>query len=221
MKKIFFLLMVFPFFVHAQYTTNANARKGWYGSIGIGYGSYKLDIYNYAGGSDFYADQKLSSPVIWLGMDKKSIWQANNFVIDAGGELVGGFGVKNKITSSGLISEKIKGGWSIGIHALAKAGYLLGNEKMSIVPLVGLGPYYIDVVSGSGDNSGGNQIYGLQGYFGIDFQAGRFVITPQIHFGLASWGYSNVWIGANADSNVQNGQPGMFEGGVKVAVSLF
>lgn len=31
-------------------------RKSWYANLALGYGSYKLDLYNYNGGSNNYAD---------------------------------------------------------------------------------------------------------------------------------------------------------------------
>lgn len=214
-QKLFFLLVFFiPSILFAQ-----GDRKGWYGSAGIGYGTYAVYVYNYnRGNGGLYADQKLSNMLVWLGAEKKSVWHVNDFVFDVGGELTAGFGVKNKSVRLGIpLGEDIKGGWNLGIHALFKAGYLVGNEKGKIVPLLGAGPYYTYIKNGSGDEASGNQIYGVQGYAGVDFQLGKFVLTPQMHFGLASWGWSDIWMGADSDNNVQNGQPSMLEAGAKIA----
>jgi hypothetical protein len=199
-------------------------RSGWYGNAGLGYGMYKLDVYNYNDGNNgLYAEQKLSNMLVWLGAERKSLWQSNNIVLDAGGELTIGLGVKNHLVKSRFTEgADISGGWGLGIRGLAKVGYLLVNENSSIVPLLGIGPYYSFINSNNGDddNSGGNQIYGLQGYAGVDFQLGKFVLTPQINFGLASWGWSDIYTGANVDNNVQEGQPSLFEIGVKIAVKF-
>jgi hypothetical protein len=223
-SKLFFLFVFFfPFILFAQ-----ENRQSWYGSAGVGYGSYKVHIYNYAHGADNYADLRLTSPILWLGMEKKSAWHANDFVFDVGGELNAGLGVKNNASGfgvknnagNGLFDTTINGGWSLGIHGLFKAGYQAGGEKGKIVPLLGVGPYYIFIKNGSGDLASGNQVYGVQGYAGIDFQlSDRFVVTPQVHFGVASWGYSDLGIGP-AGNNVQNGQPSMLEAGLKIAIKL-
>jgi hypothetical protein len=221
-QQFFLLLLIIPSVLFAQKDT----RKSWYGSVGLGYGMYSVHIYNYNQGSGVYGDFKLSNPLIWLGMEKKSAWEKNDFVFDIGGELTGGFGVKNKVDATGG-SATLSGGYTVGIHGLFKAGYLAGTEKGKIVPMLGVGPYYVIAVShpggiySGGDFNSGNQVYGLQGYAGVDIQASdKFVITPQLHFGLVSWGWSDFWMGPNSDNNVSNGQPSMFEAGIKLAMKF-
>ncbi|MFT4204196.1 MAG: hypothetical protein QM610_09815 [Chitinophagaceae bacterium] len=205
MKQKFLLafILVVPMVLCAQ-----QDRKGWYASVGVGYGSYELDLYNYNSGSGVYADQKFTQPVIWLGFEKKSFWQKENIVLDAGATLTGGFGLKLDGASSS--------GWSLGLDGLAKAGYLLGDEK-TIVPLVGLGPYFMSLQSGGGDDGFSNQIFGLQGYAGVDFRASRFTVTPQLRFSIVGWGTTNRYIGS-ADNDIY--APGMFEIGIKAALHL-
>jgi hypothetical protein len=217
-SKLFLLLFILPAVLFAQ---NSD-RGGWYGNAGLGYGMYTLDIYNYnSGNNGLYANQKLSNMLVWVGAERKSAWQSNNLVFDAGGELTIGLGVTNQLVKSGNPSgTDISGGWGLGIRGLVKVGYLLGSG--SIVPLLGVGPYYsfINSDNGDDDNSGGNQIYGLQGYAGVDFQFGKFVLTPQINFGLASWGWSDIYTGANVDNNELEGSPALFEIGAKIAVKF-
>lgn len=213
MKRKFFLLFIAiaPAVLHAQ-----SVRKGWYGDIGLGYGSYRLDLYNYNGGTPTYADQKYSAPLIWLGCEKKSIIQKSNFVLDAGGTIKAGFGVTTKSIASGPTSQKNNNGWLIGIEGTAKAGYLLQSKYVEIIPLVGAGPYFLSIQTGKGDTDAfSSQLYGAQGYAGADLRFNKITFTPQVHFGIASWGGSDRGIG-RAD-NVQNGQPSMLEAGFKVA----
>lgn len=39
----------------------------------------------------------------------------------------------------------------------------------------------------------------------------RKIVIRKIRFGIASSGYSNVWIGANSDNNEQNRQSAMLD----------
>lgn len=194
-------MLFLPVFALAQ-----TERKGTYGSISAAYGTYSIDLYAYAGGSDLYNDQDFSGPVFSLGIETKSAWQKNKFVFDVGGELSAGLGIKKTSVSSGNYHTSNSGGHLYGINALLKAGYLVA-ESGKVVPLFGLGPYY-DFITQGGD-SDDNSIYGLQGFVGVDLSVSKFVITPQLNFGLASWGGS--------ESMDQNGQPSKFEGGVKFA----
>ncbi|MFT4152186.1 hypothetical protein [Parafilimonas sp.] len=212
-KIMLFAVILMPVLVFSQ-----TARKGWYGSLGLGYGSYKLDLYNYNSGSDSYADQSFSQPLIRLGVEKKSIINKGGFVLDADAELTGGFGLKTRSTLSGPTTKNENKGWSLGINGLVKAGYVLGKESTSITPLIGLGPHFISLQTGSGDEGFSNKIYGLQGFIGIDFNLSKITMTPNMHVGIANWGSSDRWIGS-AD-NAQNGQPSMFEAGINVAVRL-
>lgn len=183
-------------------------RKGTYGNLGIGYGSYSLDLYAYAGGNNLYNDQTFSGLILSLGVEKKSIWQKNKLVFDIGGELTGGLGIKSDSKASGNITGESKGGYALGIKGLFKMGYLFPEKEGTIVPLIGIGPYFNYINSG-GNNAESNYIYGLQASLGVDFKVKRVVLTPEIHFGLASWGSS--------DEMAQNGQPGMFEIKLKIA----
>ncbi|BAV07234.1 hypothetical protein SAMN05421788_102144 [Filimonas lacunae] len=196
-----------------------NGRKGWYIEPGVGYGSYKLDLYNYNGGSGTYADQKFSQPVVSVGLERKSILEKNRFVLDGGATLTGGFGLttKSKGAGSGNAGD-IKGGWSLGISALAKAGYLAGSKPGAIVPQLGLGPYFISLQSGSGEEGFSSKIYGIQGIAGVEFHVSNIMLMPNIRWGVGSWGNSDRFIG-RAD-NTQNGQPAMFEVGVSAAIRL-
>lgn len=189
-------------------STFAQTRKGTYGSAGIGYGSYTIDLYSYAGGSNLYSDQHFSGPLISLGVEKKSAWTVNKLVFDIGGDLTGGFGISSDATSSGYINSKGSGGYLVGIKGLVKMGYQFSDNEGSAIPTIGLGPYYNYINSG-GSEGEGNYIYGLQGSIGVDFPMKKLLFTPEIHFGLASWGSS--------DEMDQNGQPGFFEIRVKVA----
>ncbi|MBX3256646.1 MAG: hypothetical protein KF862_21095 [Chitinophagaceae bacterium] len=216
MKQKLFLLCIAiaPTVLHAQ-----SPRKGWYAGIGPGYGSYRLDLYNYNGGSPTYADQKFSAPLVWLGIDRKSILQKNNFVLDAAGTIEAGFGVTTKSVVSGPSTQKNNKGWLIGIQGLAKAGYILRWDHIEITPLVGAGPYFLSIQTGKSDTDGySSQLYGAQGYAGADLRFNKITLTPQIHFGIAGWGNSDRSIG-RAD-NVQNSQPSMLEAGFKVAVQF-
>ena len=194
------LLLALPVCAVSQGT-----RNGLYGNRAIGYGSYTLDLYEYAGGADLYNDQHFSGPVLSLGIEKKSAWQKNNVVFDLGGELTGNFGISTDSKVSGNGAAKNSSGYGLGVKGLFKAGYSLPN---GIVPLVGLGPYFTYLNSGVED-ADGNYIYGIQASLGVDFPIKRFVITPEIAFGVASWGGS--------DEMGQNGQPGLFEVKIKVA----
>ncbi|ANH81296.1 hypothetical protein A8C56_10150 [Niabella ginsenosidivorans] len=205
-------ILIAPLTVIAQ-----QERKGWYAALGPGYGSYTLDLYNYNGGASSYADQHFTEPVIWLGIEKKSVLQRSRFILDAGGELTGGFALSTRSTVSGPSADKKSNGWSLGVHGLVKAGYTLGTQHI-IVPLLGAGPYFISLQTGSGDEGYSSRIYGAQGYAGVDFVLKRITVTPQVHFGIASWGNSDKQIG-KAD-NTQNGQPSMLEAGIKVALKL-
>jgi hypothetical protein len=203
LHPLFFVLLFSPALMFAQVD-----RKGIYGNVGIGYGTYTLDLYDYAGGNDFYRDQTFSGVLLSLGVEKKSAWQKNKLVFDAGGEFTGGFGIKTSSKASGARNSETKGGHSLGLKALFKAGYTLGSNNGSIIPLIGLGPYF-NYLSSGGD-ADGNYIYGLQASLGADFNVRkRIVLTPEIHFGLASWGAS--------DEMDQNGQPAMFEVKLKIA----
>jgi len=196
-------LLFFPTFIFAQAD-----RKGAYGNLAIGYGTYSLDLYAYAGGSDLYNDQTFSGLILSLGLEKKSAWQKNKLVFDVGGELTGGLGINSDSKASGNIEGESKGGYALGIKGLFKTGYLFPKNEGAIVPLIGIGPYFNYINSG-GKNAEGNYIYGLQASLGADFKVKRLVFTPEIHFGLASWGFS--------DEMEQNGQPGMFEIKLKIA----
>jgi hypothetical protein len=197
------LLLLLPVFSLAQ-----NDRQGVYGSAGIGYGSYSLDLYEYGGGSNLYNDQTFSGLILNLGIEKKSAWQTNRLVFDLGGELMGGFGIKSDASVSGGYSGESKGGHAFGIKSLLKMGYLFPQNDGAIVPLIGLGPYFTYINSG-GEDADGNYIYGLQGSLGVDFKLKGIVLNPEINFGLASWGSS--------DEMEQNGQPGLFEIKIKIA----
>ncbi|MFT4155043.1 hypothetical protein [Parafilimonas sp.] len=196
----------------------AKRKKRLVFNSGIGYGSYELDIKAYAGN---YADQKFTQPVIWLGAEKKSILNKNGFVLDAGGGLAGSFKLKTKSTLSGPENVENNKGWSLGIHGLAKAGYELGGKNSSIVPLIGLGPYFIDLYNGAANDEDafGNWIYGLQGYAGVEFSLNTIAVIPHINFGIADWGNSGRELHGEGD-NYQNGQPSMFEAGISVALRL-
>jgi hypothetical protein len=141
--------------------------------------------------------------VLSLGIEKKSFKQSNNIVYDVGGEVEIGFGITG--AANGFSGS---GGSQVGTRVLLKAGYLMGEgqDKGKFVPMIGLGPYFITM----NVNQVGNYIYGLQGYGGVDIKLNEsIVLTPQAHFGIASYGWS--------DNGYQNGQPGMFEFGVKIA----
>ena len=194
-----------PVFLFAQ-----TERKGWYANLGLGYSAYKVYVYNYNGGSDAYDDQQFSQPEIRVGGEKKSFFNKGGFVIDAGAEIVGGIGTKVKRTRA----DDTKG-WSIGINGLLKAGYKLNSGN--IVPVIGVGPYFISLQN-TGKDSFSSQVYGAQGFVGIDLKVNGIIITPNIHFGIASWSTSDVAIG-RAD-NVQNGQPSMFQAGLKLGIRL-
>lgn len=196
-------LLLFPVLTYAQVD-----RKGIYGSLGIGYGTYSLDLYEYAGGSNLYADQDFSGPILSLGIEKKSAWGKNRLVFDIGGELTAGLGIKTEYKGSGNISDNSKSGYALGVKSLLKMAYLFPKNEGTIVPVVGLGPYFTYINSGVED-ADGNYIYGLQASLGADFRIKRLVLTPEIHLGLASWGAS--------DEMEQNGQPGMFEVKLKIA----
>lgn len=183
-------------------------RKGTYGSVAAGYGSYTLDLYAYAGGSNLYNDQQFSGLILSLGIEKKSAWTKNKFVFDVGGELTGGFGFNSDARSTGNINGETGGGYLIGVKSLFKVGYLFADKENTAIPLIGLGPYFNYINSG-GDDGEGNYIYGLQASVGVDLSLKKFLITPEIHFGLASWGSS--------DEMEQNGQPGFFEVKIKFA----
>lgn len=199
----FLFLLLVPAFSVAQVD-----RKGTYGNLAIGYGSYSLDLYDYAGGNNFYNDQTFSGLILSVGVEKKSAWQKNKLVFDIGGELTGGFGINSDSKASGNITGESKGGYALGIKGLFKMGYLFPKNEGTIVPLIGMGPYFNYINSG-GDDAEGNYIYGLQASLSVDFKVKRIVLTPEIHFGLASWGSSGEM--------EQNGQPGMFEIKVKIA----
>lgn len=197
------LLLFFPTIIFAQAD-----RKGTYGNLAIGYGNYSLDLYDYAGGRDLYNDQTFSGLILSLGVEKKSAWQKNKLVFDIGGELTGGLGIKSDSKASGNIASESTGGYALGIKGLFKMGYLFPENEGAIVPLIGMGPYFNYINSG-GNEAEGNYIYGLQASIGVDLKAKSLVFTPEIHFGLASWGAS--------DEMEQNGQPAMFEVKVKIA----
>jgi hypothetical protein len=201
-RLLLYLLFV-PVFTFAQ-----NVRKGAYGNLAIGYGTYLLDLYNYAGGSNLYNDQTFSGLILSVGGEKKSAWQKNKLVFDVGGELTGGFSIRSDSRASGNISGESNSGYALRVNGLLKMGYLFRKDEGAIVPLIGMGPYFTYISTG-GSNAVGNYIYGLQASLGVDFKVKRFVLTPEIHFGLASWGAS--------DEMEQNGQPGMFEVKVKIA----
>lgn len=196
------LLLLLPTLGLAQ-----TERKGVYGSVSVGYGSYTLDLYEYHNGGSIYADQDFSGIAVALGVEKKSAWHVNKFVFDVGGELTGGFGIKTKVKATGNLTGESKGGYALGVSGLFKAGYLLSKKEGAVTPVIGAGPYFLYVRSGQDGNS--NYIYGLQGFVGVDFRLPGFVLTPQMRFGLASWGSS--------DEMDQNGQPSMFEVGLKIA----
>lgn len=202
-RSFLLLFILVPAFTFAQ----KDDRKGTYGSFGIGYASYKLDLYRYAGGSNLYTDQKFSGPLVSLGLERKSAWSVNDFVFDISGDLTAGFGIKSSINGTGGGTASFSGGSLYGIKALFKAGYLIPNSDKTFIPVIGLGPYYTYI--NPGHDLDGNYIYGLQASIGADLIASSFVLTPEIHFGLASWGSS--------DSFDQNGQPGMFEIKLKIA----
>lgn len=183
-------------------------RKGTYGNLALGYGTYVLDLYSYAGGSNLYNDQNFSGLIISVGVERKSAWQKNKLVFDAGGELTGGFGIRSDSKASGNITGESNGGYALGIKGLFKIGYLFPRNEGAIVPLVGIGPYF-NYISSGGEDAVGNYIYGIQASLGVDFKVKRLVFTPEIHFGFASWGAS--------DEMEQNGQPGMLEIKVKIA----
>lgn len=208
MKTGYLLLLLFM--LPAATFAQAN-RKGLYGSIAAGYGSYTLNLYAYHNGSDLYADQDFSGFVLALGIEQKSIWQKNRLVLDLGGELTGGFGIKTTTKATGNVSGESKGGFALGAGALLKAGYLFPSNGSTITPLAGLGPYFLYLKPG-GNDTNGNYLYGLQGYVGVDIQLASLVLTPQIRFGVASWGSS--------DEMSQNGQPRLFEAGLKLATKL-
>jgi hypothetical protein len=201
-QSLLFLLFV-PVFTFAQ-----DVRKGAYGNLAIGYGTYSLDLYDYAGGNNLYNDQTFSGLILSVGGEKKSAWQKNKLVFDIGGELTGGFGIASDSKASGNISGESNGGYALGVNGLLKMGYLFRKDEGGIVPLIGMGPYFTYISTGGG-NAVGNYIYGLQASLGVDFRIRRFVLTPEIHIGLASWGAS--------DEMEQNGQPGMFEVKLKIA----
>lgn len=196
-------LVLFPFFGSAQLQ-----RKGIYGNVAAGYGSYKLDLYDYAGGSSIYNDLKFSGPLISLGVEKKSAWTKNQFVFDIGADLTGGFAIKTDSKSSGNITGSSSGGYLIGLKGLFKAGYVSSGKEGAAIPLIGLGPYF-NYINTGGDYSTGNYIYGLQASVGVDLPLKKLLLSPEIHVGLASWGSS--------DEMDQNGQPGMFEIKIKLA----
>jgi hypothetical protein len=201
--RLLLLLLFVPAFTFAQ-----DVRKGAYGNLAIGYGTYLLDLYSYSGGSNQYNDQTFSGLILSVGVEKKSAWQKNKLVFDVGGELTGGFGINIDSKASGNVSGESNGGYALGVNGLLKMGYLFGKDEGTIVPLIGMGPYFTYISTG-GSDAVGNYIYGLQASLGIDFRIRRFVLTPEIHFGLASWGAS--------DEMEQNGQPGMLEVKVKIA----
>jgi hypothetical protein len=205
MKSHLSLLLLF--FIPAVTLAQVD-RKGTYGNLALGYGTYLLDLYDYAGGSNFYNDQTFSGLIISVGVEKKSAWQKNKLVFDAGGELTGGFGIRSDAKASGNRTGESTGGYALGIKGLFKMGYLFPGHEGAIVPLIGIGPYFNYINSG-GEDAVGNYIYGLQAFLGVDCKVKRLVLTPEIHFGLASWGGS--------DEMEQNGQPGMFEIKVKIA----
>lgn len=189
-------------------TLAQDARKGIYGNVAVGYGSYSIDLYSYAGGRDIYNDQTFSGFVFSLGIDKKNVFQKDQFVFDVGGELTGGLGIKVKSTSSGNRREEQSGGHSVGIRGMFKSGYLFPDNNGAFIPLIGIGPYFTYINTG-GSEGIGNYIYGLQASLGLDCRLKTFILTPEIHFGLASWGAS--------DELEQNGQPRMFEIKLKIA----
>ena len=183
-------------------------RKGTYGSLALGYGTYSLDLYDYAGGSDLYNDQTFSGLIFSGGVEKKSAWRKDKLVFDVGGELTAGFGISSDAKASGNATAGSNGGYLLGLKGLFKMGYLFPQNEGSIVPLIGMGPYFTYINSG-GNDAVGNYIYGIQVSLGVDCKVRRLVLTPEIHFGLASWGGS--------DEMEQNGQPGMFEIKLKIA----
>jgi hypothetical protein len=183
-------------------------RKGTYGNVAVGYGTYSLDLYEYAGGNNIYNDQQFSGPVIAIGIEKKSAWTKNQFVFDIGADLSGGFAMKTESIATGNINGKSNGGYLAGIRGLFKAGYLFSDKEGTAIPLVGLGPYFNYINSG-GSNGAGNYMYGLQASVGLDLPLKKLVLTPEICFGLASWGSS--------DDMDQNGQPALFEIKIKLA----
>jgi hypothetical protein len=198
------LLLLLPAVTFAQ-----AERKGTYGNVALGYGVYALDLYDYAGGSNVYNDQTFSGLIISAGIERKSAWQTNRLAFDIGGELTGGFGINTDATASGGTSGESNGGFALGIKGLFKMGFLF--PKNTIVPLIGLGPYFTYISTG-GEEAVGNYIYGIQTSLGVDFKIKRLVLTPEIHFGVASWGAS--------DEMDQNGQPGMLEVKVKIATKF-
>jgi len=197
------LLLLLPTLCFAQ-----KDRKGVYGGLSVGYGSYVLDLYEYQNGGSFYIDQRFSGVALALGIEKRSAWQKDQFVFDVSGELTGGLAIKTSINETGNLNEETKGGYALGASGFLKAGYLFPKNEGAVTPLVGIGPYFTYIKSGGGDTDG-NYIYGLQGFVGVDLRLSQFVLTPQIRFGLAGWGAS--------DEMDQNGQPGMFEVGLKIA----
>ncbi|PZR27630.1 MAG: hypothetical protein DI535_09415 [Citrobacter freundii] len=199
----FVVLLTLPFVGSAQIQ-----RKGTYGNAAAGYGSYILDLYEYAGGRNIYIDQKFSGPVVSLGIEKKSAWTKNQFVFDVGGDLTGGFAIKTNLKATGNIVGTTSGGYLIGLKGSFKAGYVFSDKEGTAIPLIGLGPYFNYINSG-GDNAMGNYIYGLQASVGVELPLKKLLLTPEIHVGLASWGWS--------DEMEQNGQPGMFEIKIKLA----
>jgi hypothetical protein len=202
LHTILFLLLFAPAIGSAQ-----NTRKGTYGNLAVGYGTYRLDLYEYAGGRNLYNDQKFSGFILSLGVGKKSAWTKDQLVFDVDGELTGGFGISGESTATGNLNGKTSGGYLLGLKGLFKMGYQLQGKQGPVIPLVGLGPYYNYLNSG-GENAVGNYIYGLQGSIGVDFPLSKILLTPEIHFGLASWGSS--------DEMDQNGQPGFFEIRLKI-----
>jgi|GEM_PF-3212605 len=204
-SRTFFFLAVFllPLYGLAQ-----TQRKGIYGNIAAGYGTYSLDLYDYAGGNNSYNDQQFSGPVVSLGIERKSAWVKNQFVFDIGAELTGGFAIKTDSKATSNIDGKGSGGYLAGIKALFKAGYLFSDKEATAIPLIGLGPYF-NYINTGGDNSVGNYIYGLQASVGLDLPLKKLSLTPEVHFGLVSWGSS--------DEMDQNGQPGFFEIKIKLA----
>jgi len=231
MKSLLFLLLfsLLSFFGRAQKPAD---REGLYGGLSIGYFHYQTFWYYHSSTSphDHNPVHSIKRAVLSIDLEKKAAWQINAFQLDLGGELL--LGPAGKAKGTWLPNDDVisSGGWSAGLNAFARIVYPLPSQTgdVRLSPFLSLGPQYMFLhnngkgtgpyASESGYNyqDGWNEgVILLASSVGVDLSFHRFVLTPELRFGLFGWN-SSSWEPHGSDVTM-NGSPGFFAFSVRVS----
>ena len=231
MKHLAFLLSLslLSFLCRAQ---KAADREGVYAGLSLGYFHYQTNWYYHSSSSphDRNPVHSIHRAVVSIDLEKKGAWQISAFQFDLGGELL--LGPTGKAKGIWLPGDDVisSGGWSAGLNAYGRAFYMPPSQTgaVRLYPFLSLGPHYMFLhnngkgtgphASESGYNykDGWNEgVLLLASSIGVDLSFDRFVLTPELRFGLFGWN-SSSWEPQGSDVSM-NGGPGFFAFSVRVS----